>query len=257
MSCQILWPYYDSRMVRLYFKYLMGISLFCSSEVSASMEDSVALQQLRQNLQISDLNEGMLVQMMLNWIKSIPGSNETKLSVFSAVFEEYKQQITEKVMEEENKIDAIKAEIAGERAEIAAVWGDLATWGNICEIFEGPSYDIASMLFLDRVDPRFFSSLCNRWIGILEEHKGIDPRRIAKITALGGFQYSLAIMLIYAETLFADRNLEPLKHLWVAAGYKEDGCNFEDLEGMKATGMEIMRSAANYHLAYEFLGNGE
>jgi hypothetical protein len=241
-------------MARFCFKYLIGIGLFCSSEVSASMENPVALQQLRQNLQISDLNEGMLVQMMLNWIKSIPGSNETKLSTFLAVFEEHRQQITEKVMEEENRINAIKKEIMKERAEIATVWGSLEAWGDICKIFEGSSYDIAGMLFSDSVNPQFFSGLCTQWIEVLTDK---NPQQIAGITALGGFQYSLAIMLIYAETLFADRNLEPLKHLWVAAGYKEDGCNFEDLEGMKATGMEIMRSAANYHLAYEFLGNGE
>jgi hypothetical protein len=189
------------------------------------------------------------VSTTFNWFKSIPGSNEAKLSVLSTFFEKYKQQMADEVKKEEERREAIIMKISEEHKEIAALWGDLETWGEICEIFEDPSYDIARILVSNKINPQFFHDLCERWIGILDGHKGIDPTRIGKITALGGFRYSLACMLIYARTLF-NKNWEPLKRLWIAAGYGEDDCNFENLEAMKNKGMEIMRSASNYDLAY-------
>jgi hypothetical protein len=109
------------------------------------------------------------------------------------------------------------------------------------------------MLINGEIRPQFFLKLCHDWIEILNDK---TTEQKFQIEALGEFRYSLAIMLIYAETLFADNNLESLKSLWKAVSYKENDCDFGNFDAMKEKGMEIMKSADHY-LAYSFLDHPE
>ena len=113
------------------------------------------------------------------------------------------------------------------------------------------------------MSPDFFARLCKRWEVLLENpdpentigperRKEILEQRRRAIINHNGFRYSLAIMLINAKELFGE-NWEPLKTLYMTA-YRE-GCNFSNPKAMKEKGMEIMKSAKNYNLAYVYLGS--
>jgi hypothetical protein len=192
------------------------------------------------SLEIRSPAEGVFLQFMLHFFRTFSMSDETKISVFPRFLETTRKDLLAKMETEE------------EHNKIKKLWGDLETWGRICQALENPSYEIAGKDLSDPENLQLFSQLCEQWT---ELFKNRNREQYFAMEKLGGFRYSLAIMLINAPRLFGG-NWQPLQNLWMTV-YERVPLDFTNPEIMKAKVMEIMESASNYDLAYMYLGNGE
>ncbi|MDR1435163.1 MAG: hypothetical protein LBI77_02030 [Puniceicoccales bacterium] len=237
------------------FKYLLNVGFLCSSGVSASLLPSES------SFQIQSQGEEIFLENMRQWFKSFSMDNKIKVSTFPEFLETAKKhletakeqwlaKVKEEEEEEEKEIQAARDWINERDAKIMEVWGNFKMWGNICGILENLSYEIAGRSLTDKENFQFFSELCKQWIELFD---GKTAEQISQMEALGGFRYSLAIMLINAEILF-EQDLAPLEGLWKAVYGEEKVLDFTNFETMKKEGMKIMKSASYYNLAYVYLG---